>query len=71
MRGIITTTILDRLIAKFPDFLDKIEDFIENHIEEKIRNSFELEFPKQNLEILIGSDASTDHWKLSSNTKES
>jgi cellulose synthase/poly-beta-1,6-N-acetylglucosamine synthase-like glycosyltransferase len=29
-------------------------------IEEKIRNSFELEFPRRNLEILIGSDGSTD-----------
>ncbi len=27
MRGIITTTILERLIAKFPDFLEKI-DFV-------------------------------------------
>ncbi len=32
----------------------------EKIIEEKIRNCFELEFPKRNLEILIGSDASSD-----------
>ena len=32
----------------------------EKVIEEKIRNSFDLEFPRKNLEILIGSDASTD-----------
>jgi cellulose synthase/poly-beta-1,6-N-acetylglucosamine synthase-like glycosyltransferase len=32
----------------------------EKVIEEKIRNCFELEFPRKNLEILIGSDASTD-----------
>lgn len=33
----------------------------EKVIEEKIKNSFDLEFPKDNLEILIGSDASTDN----------
>lgn len=32
----------------------------EKVIEEKIRNCFDLEFPRKNLEILIGSDASTD-----------
>ena len=32
----------------------------ERVIEEKIRNCFDLEFPRKNLEILIGSDASTD-----------
>ena len=32
----------------------------ENIIEEKIRNCFELEFPRDDLEILIGSDGSTD-----------
>ncbi len=32
----------------------------EKVIEEKIRNCFELEFPRRNLEILIGSDASSD-----------
>ena len=32
----------------------------EKVIEEKIRNTFDLEFPRKNLEILIGSDASTD-----------
>ncbi|HLP43152.1 MAG TPA: glycosyltransferase family 2 protein, partial [Fibrobacteria bacterium] len=32
----------------------------EKVIEEKIHNCFDLEFPKKNLEILIGSDASTD-----------
>ncbi len=32
----------------------------EKIIEEKIRNCFELEFPRENLEILIGSDGSTD-----------
>jgi cellulose synthase/poly-beta-1,6-N-acetylglucosamine synthase-like glycosyltransferase len=32
----------------------------EKVIEEKIRNCFELEFPRENLEILIGSDGSTD-----------
>ncbi len=32
----------------------------EKVIEEKIKNSFSLEFPRENLEILIGSDASTD-----------
>jgi cellulose synthase/poly-beta-1,6-N-acetylglucosamine synthase-like glycosyltransferase len=32
----------------------------EKIIEEKIRNCFELEFPRGNLEILIGSDGSTD-----------
>jgi cellulose synthase/poly-beta-1,6-N-acetylglucosamine synthase-like glycosyltransferase len=30
-------------------------------IEEKIRNCFEIEFPREDLEILIGSDGSTDH----------
>ena len=33
----------------------------EKVIEEKIRNCFELEFPREDLEILIGSDGSTDH----------
>lgn len=32
----------------------------EKVIEEKIRNTFDLEFPRKNLEVLIGSDASTD-----------
>jgi cellulose synthase/poly-beta-1,6-N-acetylglucosamine synthase-like glycosyltransferase len=32
----------------------------EKVIEEKIRNTFDLEFPRKNMEILIGSDASTD-----------
>ena len=32
----------------------------EDVIEEKIQNTFDLEFPEENLEILIGSDASTD-----------
>jgi cellulose synthase/poly-beta-1,6-N-acetylglucosamine synthase-like glycosyltransferase len=32
----------------------------EKVIEEKIRNTFDLDFPRKNLEILIGSDASTD-----------
>jgi cellulose synthase/poly-beta-1,6-N-acetylglucosamine synthase-like glycosyltransferase len=32
----------------------------EKVIEEKIRNTFDLEFPRKNLEILIGSDASSD-----------
>ncbi len=32
----------------------------ERVIEEKIRNTFDLEFPKGNLQVLIGSDASTD-----------
>lgn len=32
----------------------------EKVIEEKIRNCFDLEFPRKHLEILIGSDASTD-----------
>lgn len=32
----------------------------ERVIEEKIRNCFDLEFPRKNLEILIGSDCSTD-----------
>lgn len=32
----------------------------EKVIEEKIRNCFDLEFPRKNLEILIGSDASSD-----------
>jgi cellulose synthase/poly-beta-1,6-N-acetylglucosamine synthase-like glycosyltransferase len=32
----------------------------EKVIEEKIKNCFDLEFPRKNLEILIGSDASTD-----------
>ncbi len=32
----------------------------EKVIEEKIRNSFDLEFPEENLEVLIGSDASSD-----------
>ena len=32
----------------------------EKVIEEKIRNSFELEFPREDFEILIGSDGSTD-----------
>ena len=32
----------------------------EKILEEKIRNSFELEYPRDNLEILIGSDGSTD-----------
>jgi cellulose synthase/poly-beta-1,6-N-acetylglucosamine synthase-like glycosyltransferase len=32
----------------------------EKVIEEKIRNCFDLEFPRKNLEILIGSDCSTD-----------
>ncbi len=32
----------------------------EKVIEEKIRNCFELEFPRENLEVLIGSDGSTD-----------
>src|SRR4051812_14455187 len=32
----------------------------EKVIEEKIRNCFELEFPREDLEILIGSDGSTD-----------
>jgi cellulose synthase/poly-beta-1,6-N-acetylglucosamine synthase-like glycosyltransferase len=32
----------------------------EKVIEEKIRNCFDLEFPRRNLEILVGSDASTD-----------
>ncbi len=33
----------------------------EKVIEEKIRNCFELEFPREDLEVLIGSDGSTDH----------
>ena len=33
----------------------------EKIIEEKIRNCFELEFPREDLEIIIGSDGSTDH----------
>jgi cellulose synthase/poly-beta-1,6-N-acetylglucosamine synthase-like glycosyltransferase len=32
----------------------------EKVLEEKIRNSFELEYPRENLEILIGSDGSSD-----------
>jgi cellulose synthase/poly-beta-1,6-N-acetylglucosamine synthase-like glycosyltransferase len=32
----------------------------ERVLEEKIRNSFELEYPRENFEILIGSDGSTD-----------
>jgi cellulose synthase/poly-beta-1,6-N-acetylglucosamine synthase-like glycosyltransferase len=32
----------------------------EKVIEEKIRNTFDLDFPRKNLEILIGSDASSD-----------
>ena len=32
----------------------------EKVIEEKIKNTFDLEFPKDNLEVMIGSDASTD-----------
>src|SRR3954462_15298639 len=32
----------------------------EKVIEEKIRNTFDLEFPRKNMEVLIGSDASTD-----------
>jgi cellulose synthase/poly-beta-1,6-N-acetylglucosamine synthase-like glycosyltransferase len=32
----------------------------EKVIEEKIRNTFDLEFPRKNMEILIGSDASSD-----------
>jgi cellulose synthase/poly-beta-1,6-N-acetylglucosamine synthase-like glycosyltransferase len=32
----------------------------EKVIEDKIKNSFDLEFPRQNLEILIGSDCSSD-----------
>jgi cellulose synthase/poly-beta-1,6-N-acetylglucosamine synthase-like glycosyltransferase len=32
----------------------------EKILEEKIRNSFELEYPREDLELLIGSDGSTD-----------
>ncbi len=32
----------------------------EKHIEEKIKNILELNYPKENLEIIIGSDASSD-----------
>lgn len=33
----------------------------EEYIEEKIKNILELEYPKENLEIIIGSDGSTDN----------
>lgn len=59
-----------RLVARFPRKQGKPNKYKvsmviaahneEKVIEEKIKNCFDLEFPRKNLEILIGSDASTD-----------